>query len=79
MRQPGTKNREKEISEVIGKDIDNEDKFLAELIAGKARWARIANELQKEGKPNEREKEYSEAYKVLINKFSEIEPPEKAS
>lgn len=75
MRQPGTKNKEKEIVDVIGKDIDNEDRFLAELIAGKARWGKIASELQKEGKPNEREKEYAEAYKVLINNFSAVEKP----
>ncbi len=77
MREPGTKNKPKEIADVIGKDVDNEDKFLAELIAGKARWAKIASDLQKEGRPNERELDYSEAYKVLINKFSEVTPPEK--
>lgn len=72
MRPAGSKNKPKEISEVLGK-MTNEDAFLAELIKGKAKWANIAAELDAKGHNNEKELDYSEAYKVLINRFTQIE------
>jgi hypothetical protein len=39
---------------------ENEDEFLAELIMGKKKWTARG------------EKEYADAYKVLINKFTQL-------
>lgn len=68
-RTAGAKNRSKDIAETMT-GMSNEDKFLAELISGKARWTKTASDLAKEDKDNGRELDYAGAYKVLINKFT---------
>ncbi len=78
-RKPGVGNKPKEIADVIGADVDNEDKFLAELLAGKARWNKVARELKAKGLGNTREQEYSEAYQILLNRFSAVEAPEQTN
>lgn len=40
---------------------DNEDEFLKEVLAGYTKWKAKG------------EKEYAEAYQILLNKFSQIE------
>ena len=51
----------------------NEDIFLAELLRGKTEWTKIALQLEASGKASAKEKEYAEAYRVLLHKFTEIE------
>jgi hypothetical protein len=51
----------------------NEDIFLAELLKGKTEWTKIAMQLESAGKACAKEKEYAEAYRVLLHKFTEIE------
>lgn len=50
--------------------VDNEDLFLSELLAGHRRWKGKAAEAKLQGKDDTREKEYAEAYRVLLNEFS---------
>lgn len=70
-RTAGSKNRQIDIIDLaIPEGASNEDVFLAELMRGKAKWARIAKELQQKHLQNEDEKSYAEAYRVLINRFT---------
>lgn len=69
-RTAGAPNKPKTVADVIG-EMSNEDKFLHELIAGKARWTNEASRLARESRDNTKETEYAQAYKLLINKFSE--------
>lgn len=55
---------------------NNEDLFLQELLDGKARWTKAADELAKKGKTSIKELEYAEAYRVLLNRFTKDPEPE---
>jgi len=65
-RTEGTKNKATIIKS------DNEDKFLAEVLESYTRWKAEAIRVKGEGQTGDREAEFAEAYRVLLNKFSTI-------
>ena len=52
---------------------DNEDIFLNEVLQGHGRWKAAAAEKKSGGEDPTKELEYAEAYRVLLNKFSQLE------
>lgn len=52
-------------------DYDNEDLFLSELLRSYAFWKGEAAKRKEAG--GGREEDYAEAYKILLNKFTQIE------
>ncbi|MGN6416135.1 MAG: hypothetical protein ACTHMC_01495 [Pseudobacter sp.] len=65
-RPEGTKNKTTILKS------DNEDKFLAEVLERYTYWKAEAIRAKGEGQTGEREGEFAEAYRVLLNKFSNI-------
>lgn len=74
-RTAGSKNRQKDLIDLaIPEGASNEDVFLSELMRGKAKWTKVAADLKNSGKPNDNEKSYAEAYRVMINRFTADQP-----
>lgn len=71
-RTPGSKttNTPSVLKNIGG---DNEDQFLSEVLSGHIRWKAKAAEKQAMGHDSSNEDEYSEAYRVLLHRFSQIE------
>ncbi len=61
---------------VMSQPKSSEDEFLAELIKGKTKWTNRAKELADKKIFNENELSYAEAYKILINKFTNPDTPQ---
>lgn len=66
-RTEGAKNRTTIVKS------DNEDKFLAEVLERCTFWKAEAIRVKGEGQTGEKELEFAQAYRVLLNRFSTIE------
>lgn len=66
-RPAGAKNK----TAIIKTDTNVE--FLYDVLQGHAKWIAVATEKKTAGVDNTKELEYAEAYKVLLNKFSQLE------
>lgn len=51
----------------------NENIFLAEILAGKTKWDKVAETLEQANKPSTKERAYAQLYKDALNMFTEKE------
>lgn len=66
-RTEGTKNKATIIK------TDSEDKFLADALERYTFWKAEAAKVKEGGGTGEREQEFAHAYRLLFNKFSNVE------
>lgn len=66
-RTAGAKNK----SSIV--KTDNEDEFLSDVLHGHAKWKSRAAIVKEAGGNPDKELQYAEAYRVLLNKFSQLE------
>jgi hypothetical protein len=52
---------------------DSESKFLKEVLEGFTSWKKEARRLKDNGEKCDQELEYAEAYRLMLNKFSETQ------
>lgn len=57
----------------IFQSADSEDEFLTEMLQGQIKWKARALTVKATGSNPEKELQYAEAYRLLLNKFSEIQ------
>ena len=55
----------------VKKTANSEDEFFKDALAGYIKWKAIADKVKQAGKSPEKEVQYAEAYRLLLNKFSE--------
>lgn len=60
----------------VNSNVDSEDVFLNDVLERYTYWKRIASEKEKEKIDATKEKEYAEAFRLLLNQFSKIEEKE---
>lgn len=53
--------------------LDSEDIFLSDILRGYKYWKKRIAELEKDQRDVTKEKEYAEAYRLLLNQFTHIE------
>ena len=78
-RTPGAKNKNISINKISVAEmqkninIDNDDIFFSELLAGHSKWKAEVRRLRESGQSHERESEFAEFYKIGLAKFTAIE------
>jgi len=69
-RTKGSKNKPPALKAMTEQFENTEDQFLAELLAGKIKWNRLAAEKEKRNEAADQEREYANVYRVLLNRYS---------